>query len=113
MPGRREAEIAAVRPHRVEHAREVPRWPFVRWRIIEAIRFGRWMVRHVAKIPLDAHRRIRHRDADLEAAPDNWSRPVLDKLLRGGQVLHDIVLQVMSVRSEEHTSELQSLRHLV
>ena len=75
-PGRREVEIAAVRPHGVEHAREVPRRPLVRRRLVEAIGLRRRVVRHVAEIPLDAHGRIGHGDADLEPAPDNRRRPV-------------------------------------
>ena len=71
------------------------------------------MMRHVAKVALDAHGRIGHGDADLKTTPDDWRRPVSGEPLGRGQMLSHVVFQVVAVRLERPGHDGEQLHLLL
>src|SRR5205823_6895669 len=94
-PGRGKTKVAAVGQHSVKSAGEIPARTFVRRRIVEPVRFGGGMMRHITEISLDADGGVGDSDTDLEPAPNNGRRPVARHFLRGRNVLDDVEFERM------------------
>ena len=106
-----EPEIASLGPHGVQHRGQIPCLAVVGHLLVQPVRFGQRMIRHIAVVLFDARGGVLDGPANLKTADHHGGWPVREQRFRGWQVDEDVVFLVPPLGGEHprHHDQLATL----